>query len=221
MEEIKTIKTILKPFQHPKNLGNDYLLRKRLSEAHQHLLGVKRGYLTQFEVKRNIIFAKDNTSLPNWLDDLTGILSLYLDTFILRVKYLPPGFIEPISAYTVVGEEKQIELAKHYLLYLYTSIGSFHKLHQSTLALKAKKQRYEVRVHGALKQVSEDIRKESSKYRRGLIKSIVSKLNSLLEEAKMNEKDAFYKGLAHQERIDKFLKGKYSNTWRQTLSGLS
>lgn len=222
MDSTLAIKSTLKAFKNPSNPKNDTLLGKRLRDCNPHILGVKRSYPKEFQIMRNVVFPRNSQGMPLWMDDIIGSLGLYLDVFILRTKYLPPGYIEPIGVYTVIGETKQIEIAKHYLSYLYGSIHAFYKLYQEILASKAKLDRKAARKDKEYKRkFTEDIRIESSKYRKQLVRTIITTLNSLLEDNKINQNDAFYKGLAHQERIDKFLKAKYSNTWRQSLSNNS
>lgn len=209
----RQIRSTLKPFKVPKQ-EHDYLIAKRLGDANIFLLNLKASYPKVLKLHKAIIYPKDQRSIPLWMERITPILQSYLDTYIIRTKYLlHHGETEPIAVYEAYGTEEQVKLIKHYILYIYESTKLFGSLYQKTLAQKAKGDRKEARDKG-LPRNTKDIRVESSNYKRRLIKSIVDKLGKILEEAKLTDKAAHYRGLSHQERIDKYMKAKYSTQWK-------
>lgn len=206
MIEAGTIKKILRPFRNPtKDQSN--LIRKRLTEAHPHLLTIRDTLNQRCLFFRITITNPNGFNQPAWLKKLLTSLSYYLSMDLVWERRLIGDRTQPVYAVIATGDKDQCLLARHYIDYLVLSVGAFVKLYGENLEKEAKEIRKINRKNPQLKvQPVGDIRLLRSDYRTDLVDSIDRILRKLLEDVRTNHQREFAIGNFRKALITKRLK---------------
>jgi hypothetical protein len=172
-----------------------------MGKAHIHLLNIKRGYDDNFTIRKANLHHKVYKDIPRWFNDIAESLQLYLDVKIIRIRVLLGNSSQPSLSYSVIGDEKMVTLAIHYLDYLYNTI-------EKTISDYRNEWKDRRRIG--------NLREESSKYRRRLIKEVIIHIKELLDSIKTNPV-IMGKGVKRQELVETQLVNKYGKEWKSYL----
>lgn len=209
------IKLTLKPFLRSKEHYS--ILIKRIMDVHREMVDIKLSFLSDYTLNKTIIFHTTRADIPTWCSDLLPLLSEYLSVHMYQVSFLRDNYTEPSKTIMVLGSQDQTQLAKVYLNFLIPSVDAFVYNHKLDLEREAKRIREQIR-DGKKDETArmEDIRRQSSNFRREIIEYLKTELTKLLEYHKTTDPIAFTRGLHRRAQIKAKIEHNGVKIWRNT-----
>ncbi len=211
---IGTIKSTLKLFRNPNPDNYKIILTRLQSVAGYHNVVLDESTGSYW---RKIVFAKDLSDLPSWLVGMNERLGRHCNVYILPIAFQKPGIAEPIKAMCVMGKPDNIALAEAYILYLHNAVKKHSYSKTRRLRMEAKKVREKARKGQTVSRL-DDIRFESSEYRKDLLNMIHHYLDMSLDIQRTAQSATFWRNEGERNSIENYLKLTYGLKWRSVLS---
>lgn len=214
---IQKIKVTLRRFKNP-NPDNYEILGTRINSIVElHLLVLQEARYHFPKTIRKVVFTKDLTDMPSWIDGMNDRIGRYCNVFMLPILFQKPGLVDPIKACCLIGDPDAVNLAEAYVSYIHDSITIHCQAYQRTIKKQLKADR-KARRDGKKVEKLGEARELSSNYRIQLVNHIQTMLDNILEELKNNDKDAYYSNMGHRDTLEHKLKSKHGPKWRSVLS---